>query len=48
MHRYGIIHCDIKHKNVVIEEIKDELGQFKEYKANIIDLGSGILAIKFN
>jgi serine/threonine protein kinase len=39
IHSYGIIHSDIKHLNILIEEKKNG-----EYIAKIIDLGSGIEA----
>jgi serine/threonine protein kinase len=40
IHDAGIIHCDIKHLNFMIEE--NNLS--KELKAYVIDLGSGIAA----
>jgi serine/threonine protein kinase len=37
IHRAGIIHSDIKPLNVMIQDLGNN-----EFKANIIDLGSGI------
>ncbi len=42
IHKFGIIHCDIKHLNIVVEEILDNKTGQKSFKAYVIDLGSGV------
>ena len=42
IHRAGIIHSDIKHENVMIEE------DGNEFVARVIDLGAGIQAGNFH
>jgi eukaryotic-like serine/threonine-protein kinase len=42
IHRAGIIHSDIKPLNVMIQDLGNN-----EFKANIIDLGSGVQAGHF-
>jgi serine/threonine protein kinase len=41
IHKFGIIHNDIKHLSAVVEKYEDEKGA-TQYKAYINDLGSGV------